>query len=490
MEITLKERLEKIRIRLMRHKPFFGYVIPKLTFTEDPDCPTAAIDARGNVFYSEDFLNKYNDGIIEGIICHELLHYVLRHHTRGADFKSQQVANIAQDLVINDILIHLEKMDFLPHIDTYDINKRCKSKTVKCFGTSKIGIFTIIDSSGVSTPIQVRGKPWEYVYDCLIDILEHDKQNKQNHKKSTSTGDTEDDDNNSPTTIQGDHGSHTDSEQQGSSNGESNNNSDDKSDDNFDNNPLGNSFDKHIWSDLSKEEREKIEQQVNDILAEAKTFDDKTNKRNPDDSDANSWMGRLLRENLQPQIDWRTHLRKSIQSCIPYDFTYSKPNKRSYSSGYYIPDTIKEQFEVTLAIDVSGSISDKEFSTFMAELKGILNSKPRIKVRTLFYSTEVDEKNDQIFTRSNLYNLPDKLSVISTTGGNRESCIAEYLHNLKNDKNKSALETMIYITDGYIEDNPVLYKSKNIIFVITPTGSDEIIKKIHKGTIIRLNNRQ
>ena len=46
---------------------------------------------------------------------------------------------------------------------------------------------------------------------------------------------------------------------------------------------------------------------------------------------------------------------------------------------------------------------------------------------------------------------------------------------------------MIYLTDGYIEDNPDLWPSKDKIFIITASGSDEVVKKY--GKVIRLNDR-
>lgn len=261
----------------------------------------------------------------------------------------------------------------------------------------------------------------------------------------------------------------------------------DKNKEQDDNISLGDSFDQHIWADLTKEEREKIEQQINDILAEAKTFADKTQGRNPD---SDSWMTRILNENLKPQVDWKTYLRRSIQPRVPYDFTYSRPNKRSYSVGYYIPNIIKDSFEVTIAVDVSGSISDKEFGMFMAEFKSIIQSKPNVKVRTLFWSTEVDKENDKVYTRSDITNLSDNLPPIHTTGGTSMSCVNNYLMQLKYDKNKNTLDTIIYLTDGYIESDPILYpKTKNNIFIITSCGYDKIVNELHKGPVIRLSDR-
>jgi Zn-dependent protease with chaperone function len=122
----MDERIEQLKIDILRNKPFFGYIVPRLNISKmsplyEKLIGTACIDARGNIEYSEAWFKTLTDGQIIGVLCHELLHYVLHHFTRSEGFNTQ-VANIAQDLVINDILYNLESMQFMHMTNTIDFN--------------------------------------------------------------------------------------------------------------------------------------------------------------------------------------------------------------------------------------------------------------------------------------------------------------------------------------------------------------------------------
>lgn len=477
MSDTLEQKLEKTRIRLMRDKPFFGYILPRLEFEEIPEeaCRetnfnTIGIDYKGKVVYNAKFLDCLESDVCQGVLCHELLHYALHHHIRAKDFLMKDLANIAQDLVINDIIEHQEHMKLIPneHIWDFSSQKQYKSNQIKGFSTDKNGIFYIITQAKVKLPITVRGNSWEYVYDCLLSVMARDDMPQMQGQG----GDSQDQSQGTNSDGAGGNSKSNKRSKQGQGSGQQNRNS----------------FDQHGWApdNMSTEEQQTLENEANNLFAEAKTFEDKKKNRSPD---GDCWMNRVLNGLLQPQVSWKTLLRRAIQSADPYDFTYSKPNKRAFAQGYYIPSTLKEAFEVTLAVDVSGSISDKEFAMFMAEFKGILMAKPRVKVRTLFWSTNVDKKNDKIYTRSNLNDIQKAFNSVSTTGGTTMSCIEKYLKSLKGDRNKKALQTMVYLTDGYIESDPKLHAAKTNIFIITPTGDTSICKEC-KGHTIRLSERE
>ena len=453
MNKSIVERLENAKIYLIRNKPFFGYQIPKMEFVETLSklCPTIGIDYRGKVIYSPEFINTLTDDQLKGVLCHELMHFVLAHHIRAKEFKNHAIANIAQDMVINDILINLEGMTVIPCIDMLDMRKEISQLTDQnnnsiegFYANPRTGKFTVITYNNVKVDIDVRGQCWEYVYDCLMALLARDDmQSSFNTNYSIS------------------------------SNGEVSDS-------------LGNSFDKHEWApeNLSDEEKQQLEDLANDMLTDAKIFDDKKKNRS---SDGSCWLDRLVDDRLKPQINWKSELKRVIQAADPFDYTYIKPNKRAFSIGTYLPSLLKESFYITLAIDVSMSISDSEFAMFIAEIKGIIQSKSNIRVRTLYWSTKVDKTNDKTFRRNNLNSLSTTLSSIKSDGCTHLSCVEYYLRQDSTLKNKKDLDTIIYLTDGYVECDPILWPSKNKIFVITSAGSDDIVKKY--GKVIRLNDR-
>lgn len=79
----------------------------------------------------------------------------------------------------------------------------------------------------------------------------------------------------------------------------------------------------------------------------------------------------LVGDILQPRLDWKTILRDMITSCAKSDFTMSRPNKKHLWRGIYLPGMTGTEIRIAVAIDSSGSISDKEIQEFLSEVQGI-----------------------------------------------------------------------------------------------------------------------
>lgn len=78
-------------------------------------------------------------------------------------------------------------------------------------------------------------------------------------------------------------------------------------------------------------------------------------------------------EEYSPKEDWREILANFLSTSMK-DFDFMKRDRRSLNSDFYIPDMSDEQQleDVVVAVDTSGSISQKDLDTFMAEIKNIL----------------------------------------------------------------------------------------------------------------------
>jgi len=83
---------------------------------------------------------------------------------------------------------------------------------------------------------------------------------------------------------------------------------------------------------------------------------------------------RMVDRILDTSIDWREILYRYITDQIPVDYSWSRPSKKSYALGVYLPRTEKESIDVLVAVDTSGSISQDELEQFMSEILGITNS--------------------------------------------------------------------------------------------------------------------
>lgn len=183
------------------------------------------------------------------------------------------------------------------------------------------------------------------------------------------------------------------------------------------------------------------------------------------------------------EIDWKVILLREIQKTIPYDYTYEKPHKKSYSCGFYMPDVKKENIDIVVCIDVSGSITQHEYSIFLNEIINIYKTfRNRINLRILAHDIEVN--NDYSITNSSIEKLKN-LKIIGG-GGTSHKPVLDYIQkNIKNNR------LAIFLTDGYSdlqEINLNKYKFKKI-FVITENGAESNIidNKINK--VIKLKNK-
>lgn len=189
-------------------------------------------------------------------------------------------------------------------------------------------------------------------------------------------------------------------------------------------------------------------------------------------------MTSLVDTLLNPVIDWRARVMKFITNEIPVDYTNRLPSRKFYGTGVWSPRVLRENLEVFISIDVSGStMGDRQY--FMSEVAAIINAYEQIKARVIFWDGDVHEANDHLITAGNKDKIAG-LEVHDCNGGTRMSCYAEHC-----EKKGYKCRLHIILTDGYIESNPSVPEG-NIIFVLTKTGSDEHIKNL--GAICRLSD--
>ena len=99
---------------------------------------------------------------------------------------------------------------------------------------------------------------------------------------------------------------------------------------------------------------------------------------------------RLIKDFTEPKMDWRQLLRMQIQSIIKSNFSFSRPNRKSQHSGAVLPGLMNEEtIDVSIAIDMSGSISDVQAKDFMSEVKGIMEEYKDFKLDIWCFDTEV-----------------------------------------------------------------------------------------------------
>ena len=141
----MNELMTKARTKLLLNQPFFGSIALGLRLIESTDLPTMATDGR-SIQYNPEFVDEIGLDFTIGVIAHEVMHIVMKHHLRRAA-RDPDKWNVAADYAINDIL--LESGVKLPEDRLYD-------ERFKNWSTERI-----YDN----LPDQPTGQGWGFVID-------------------------------------------------------------------------------------------------------------------------------------------------------------------------------------------------------------------------------------------------------------------------------------------------------------------------------------
>jgi|TARA_R100001460_G_scaffold61098_1_gene101189 predicted metal-dependent peptidase len=200
----------------------------------------------------------------------------------------------------------------------------------------------------------------------------------------------------------------------------------------------GEPFDTHEWEEaqgLSDEEQKELAKDIDDVIRQGALVAGKVG----------SGGNRTLEEFLEPQVDWREALRDFItDTCAGGDFsTYNKPNRRYLHLDLIMPSGVSEKVEeLVLAVDTSGSIGQRELTTFLSEVKSICDTVKPSRVRILYWDTEVCR--DEVYEMDKLDVLPQSTKP-SGGGGTMVECVPRYMaeHGIKP-------QATIIFTDGHL----------------------------------------
>jgi len=99
---------------------------------------------------------------------------------------------------------------------------------------------------------------------------------------------------------------------------------------------------------------------------------------------------RMISDFTEPKMDWRQLLRMNIQSIFRSNFSFARPNRKSQHCGAILPGMMNEEtIDVSVAIDMSGSISDEQANDFISEVKGIMDEYRDFKLDIWCFDTDV-----------------------------------------------------------------------------------------------------
>lgn len=230
-------------------------------------------------------------------------------------------------------------------------------------------------------------------------------------------------------------------------------------------------FDKHLEgkeNELTKEQRQALKDKWKRAVSEASAY---ARQKGNTPRGLDLVIDTLLNE----KINWKHLLYRYLTRTIPHDYTYARPSKRSFSTGVYMPVMKKENIEIVVSLDTSGSISKEELQEFMSEINGIAKSFNNLTMKLIICDSEIKE----VYTIGNGDN--DRIEELILTGGGGTSHKPIYDYIKENIPNTQLL---VNFTDGYTDLND-LDDSINTLWVICRNGINE--RSIPFGEVIKLD---
>jgi predicted metal-dependent peptidase len=184
---------------------------------------------------------------------------------------------------------------------------------------------------------------------------------------------------------------------------------------------------------MSAEERERVRQEVKQAIINAASS-----------AEAGSLplgVERLIKQHTNPVMPWRELIQTNLTSAIRADYSWMRPSRRGWHMDAIMPGMNPgEEIDVVVAIDMSGSISNKQAQQFLGEIGGMMDSFDGYKVHVFCFDTETYNPKD--FSSENM-DLIDEYEPMGG-GGTDFDCIFTYLKDVGN-----VPKRLIVFTDGY-----------------------------------------
>ncbi len=424
------------KVKLQREAPFFAYVLMNMRITAAPQdsfIDTMAVNEIGDLFYCPKFVQGLSREEIQGVLCHEAMHIAtLTFQRRGK--RDMFLWNIATDFIINYLIL---KEGFqLP-------------KTV-CRADQN-GDIVIKATKPKQKDIRIKLDDNSFAEDLYDKLQQHREQLMSSMGVTEYTVNCPGQGNGEGVPQKrmkgnGQFDYHLDGDQDASGNSQG---------------KLKSAADRHANEQLWKGRA------VEASIA-AKTR-----------GKLSAHMERHVGELNEPKIDWRKKLLSFVTRDLPVDYTMRLPGRRTISLGVYLPSIIRENMEVFVAVDVSGSIGGDEYRQFISEIIGIARGFSQVKMKVVFWSTYVDPADDLEMINAD----EDKLlkHVVKNSGGTTMSCVKEYL-----EKTNQKPKMIIFLTDGHIENDPIFPDNTRLFFVLSASSNDKIVERF--GEVCKLSD--
>ena len=152
-------------------------------------------------------------------------------------------------------------------------------------------------------------------------------------------------------------------------------------------------------------------------------------------------LRRMIKSLLEAQLPWRNLLAFYVNQSAREDYRYTRPSTRRGGDAIY-PTLRSEYVDLFVALDTSGSISEDELNSFVAELDSI-KGQARAKITLFACDTEINPATPVSFEPWDSFELPKE---IHGGGGTAFQPVFDYI-----EKEYLRPDLLIYFTDAKAE---------------------------------------
>lgn len=399
----LTSRIIRMKIRMLTEHPFFGLLAQHLIFAVDDGITTACTDGK-RVYFSPRFCSRIDDDGLYYVTLHEVMHVVLGHCFRGVD-DDHYLFNVACDIVVNSTIMGEYGFNEIDLGEAY-------GKMMHIAPNGKEGrLFTA-----------------EEVYEMLFDKAELVKIGRIGVSSGGSGAGSQDKDSQS-----GDNMSKSEKIRQAREEKSGKKGGADNKD------PLSNEGfrdDHSKWGTFDKGAQESAvwKQRIRDAY-------EVMSRENKGWGDTSLLASRVVKD-LTPILDWRVILNNFVQEEI-IDYSFSMPDRRFQDSSFILPsfsETDESLRNIWVAVDASGSVSTRELSQAVSEIKNAMYQFASFEGYLSYF--------DSFVTRPIPFSSVEEINQIPSLGGGGTSFVEIFDYRRKNLK-ELEISLIVIITDGY-----------------------------------------
>jgi len=351
----IEHKLAAARTRLILDKPFLGALVLRLPLcaADQAWCRTTATDAR-KLYYNPDYIEALRQDELQFVLAHEALHCALSHFARR-QHRLKHRWDLACDFAINPLLV---REGFTPPPSAL-VEERFEGLTA------------------------------EEIYPCLDDLDEekdtldqhvYDNEDPDQGVRDQDRGGQGEGAQGSRGEQQQGQGGSSDREQPQDQGGEGGG-PEPQDEQDGEGSPQAEQDRGRGGAPqpppLSAQERETLGVQWQQRLASAAQQALQAGK-------LGGAMARMVDFLLQPQLPWRMLLARYVSATARDDYSYTRPSTRRGEPAIF-PSLRSAQLHVVVALDVSGSVSEREMSEFLSEVDAI---KGQIRARITLHACD------------------------------------------------------------------------------------------------------